>query len=686
MSDTLLDIIARLQEQHMASSQGRRLLLDYARKRARARLGLLFSFDPLRQKLLLIEQTGQAPHRSLKSDTSEIAPGGLFGATLQQQGLIRIAGGDHDPRTLPAEQAFMWRDGQVLLCAVGVVAREDINAAPGEPRPQDRRQGVMVLCAGPRPSTAPVLLLKYAEQDILLCSALLGSYLDASHPPDAHEGHPYMSMDPSIPLHDDTTHLTGAETGEPGYVGRPLVGIRRAAGGIQSTNIPIDYPHILRSLAAFYEAGLVDGARDGQGTCQFVVDALREALDAESGIVWLYEPSQGQFARCAGAGKNSAYAALIERELAQIAAGLRHGERIDKIAMRERGTARVITWSPEHMVVLCLLEYNEHPAGAVSVAGALALGIEGGQDFSEEQRLLLEQLCRAAAVVIHNAQLRSAERQAAIDAERARIARDIHDGAAQQIAQVIHTLEYAVLIVDRRPAAAQQEIGQARKTLVESLGSLRQSIATLLPARLEQASLSEALASLLDEFRRANPGIAVHYDDAHIKGWPPSLEIPIYRLVREALRNVRKHAHATQVTVQLQALPGMAVAQVSDNGAGFDIDHARRNTSAPRPHFGLRSMQERVEQVGGAFTLTSKPGEGTHIKACFPLPAQATILTSRERDVLRLLVEGASNRMIAERLSVSVETVKSHMHHIMQKLGVKDRTQAAVLAARQQWV
>jgi len=53
---------------------------------------------------------------------------------------------------------------------------------------------------------------------------------------------------------------------------------------------------------------------------------------------------------------------------------------------------------------------------------------------------------------------------------------------------------------------------------------------------------------------------------------------------------------------------------------------------------------------------------------------------------LRLLVEGASNRVIADRLSVSIETVKSHMRHIMQKLGVKDRTQAAVLAARQQWV
>ena len=61
-------------------------------------------------------------------------------------------------------------------------------------------------------------------------------------------------------------------------------------------------------------------------------------------------------------------------------------------------------------------------------------------------------------------------------------------------------------------------------------------------------------------------------------------------------------------------------------------------------------------------------------------------LTNREREVLRLLVDGATNRVIADQLSVSIETVKSHVHHIMQKLQVKDRTQAAVLAARKQWV
>jgi DNA-binding NarL/FixJ family response regulator len=83
------------------------------------------------------------------------------------------------------------------------------------------------------------------------------------------------------------------------------------------------------------------------------------------------------------------------------------------------------------------------------------------------------------------------------------------------------------------------------------------------------------------------------------------------------------------------------------------------------------------------------------MRARFPLPTRAapaisatqvSPLTNRERDVLRLVIDGLTNRAIAEQLSVSTETIKSHVHHIMQKMNAKDRTHAAVLATRQHWV
>ena len=103
-------------------------------------------------------------------------------------------------------------------------------------------------------------------------------------------------------------------------------------------------------------------------------------------------------------------------------------------------------------------------------------------------------------------------------------------------------------------------------------------------------------------------------------------------------------------------------------------------------HLGLASMEERVRQAGGVLEIHSKPGEGTTLKARFPLTQSSAILTEREREVLHLLVDGLTNRAISERLSVSLETVKSHVHHIMQKMHVKDRTQAAVVATKQQWL
>jgi DNA-binding NarL/FixJ family response regulator len=136
------------------------------------------------------------------------------------------------------------------------------------------------------------------------------------------------------------------------------------------------------------------------------------------------------------------------------------------------------------------------------------------------------------------------------------------------------------------------------------------------------------------------------------------------------------------VVISIRVLSSMLVAQVKDNGVGFS---AKRVLSS-LPTFGLRTMRERIQQAGGYLEIASRPGEGTRLKATFSLATPAMILTKREREVLRLLVEGSTNRAIAEALSVSIETVKSHVHHIMQKMHAKDRTQAAVIATRQRWL
>jgi len=281
-----------------------------------------------------------------------------------------------------------------------------------------------------------------------------------------------------------------------------------------------------------------------------------------------------------------------------------------------------------------------------------------------------------------NHELHLAEQNAVIDQERSRIARDIHDGAAQNIAHVLHKLEYIRRTLEKQPQVALHELGKAHDILEESLKDLRHDISSLLPTQLEEQGFDVALMVLLDEYATSESKLKIDYDRTKIDLLPPSLEVPIYRFIQEALNNIRKHAHASHVTISIRVLSSILIVQIKDNGVGFSAKRAWSSV----PKFGLRTMRERLQQAGGHLEISSQPGEGTSLKATFSLTIPAMILTKRERDVLRLLVEGSTNRAIAEALCVSIETVKSHVHHIMQKMNVKDRTQAAVTATRQRWL
>ncbi len=284
-------------------------------------------------------------------------------------------------------------------------------------------------------------------------------------------------------------------------------------------------------------------------------------------------------------------------------------------------------------------------------------------------------------------QLHIAEQKAVIEQEHSRIAHDLHDGIVQQVTYVLHKLEFIRRTLEKQPhsEAIVQEIVQASEVLEASLNDLRRGISSLMPGQLEELGFNAALRALLDNYARNEPGLEIRYhiDDPNMI--PSTLEVPIFRFIQEAINNVRKHAHASHATIRIRTHSGLLTVQISDNGTGFRPEQVNR-TAQVGEHVGLRVMRERIEQAGGVLEVRSKPGEGTTLKARFPLTSPAVMLTNREQEVLRLLVNGATNRAIARQLSVSIETVKSHVHHIMQKLHVSGRTQAAVVATRQHWL
>ncbi|MBO0795507.1 MAG: hybrid sensor histidine kinase/response regulator transcription factor, partial [Ktedonobacteraceae bacterium] len=269
--------------------------------------------------------------------------------------------------------------------------------------------------------------------------------------------------------------------------------------------------------------------------------------------------------------------------------------------------------------------------------------------------------------------------RALLERERKRIARDLHDGVAQRLAHALQRLEMVERLLERQQVKeAGVEVSQARLHLADSLHELRHCINSPQPLQLAEQSLAAALRALLDEQRQAHPATIIFSDIDETLPVPLILETPIFRFIQEALTNVNRHALATQVHVRLCASGGLLVVEVSDNGISF-----AGAAEVREGHNGLRGMRERVQEAGGIWELQNRPGQGTCVKVCFPLQVYPAVLTERERDVLRLLAEGLTNRKIAERLSISCDTVKSHVHHIMRKMCVHDRTQAAVQATRQ---
>ena len=285
------------------------------------------------------------------------------------------------------------------------------------------------------------------------------------------------------------------------------------------------------------------------------------------------------------------------------------------------------------------------------------------------------------------AELYEIKLKVAIDEERSRIARDIHDGVAQNIVHAIHKLEFIQRVLEKQPDVALREISRTSDLLKESWHDLRHGISSLIPLQLEEQGFDAALQNLLHEHMRDEPNLKIDYERDDFARLPLSLEVPIFRFFQEALNNVRKHAQASRVVIRIRLLADILLVEVSDNGEGFDVEEVLSTTKAgPVHHMGLRAMRDRVQEAGGQWEISSKSGEGTTIRARFLLATSSGVLTQREREVLQLLVEGLTNRAIAEKLSVSTETIKSHVHHIMQKMQVNDRTRAAVIATKQHWL
>jgi PAS domain S-box-containing protein len=211
---------------------------------------------------------------------------------------------------------------------------------------------------------------------------------------------------------------------------------------------------------------------------------------------------------------------------------------------------------------------------------------------------------------------------AAIEAERNRIARDLHDGPVQGVSAASLSLEAALLMIRAGDVDQGVEVlTKIREELAGEADALRRLMSGLRPPVLEERGLLPALRETLVRFG-ADQSVDTEFSGRVDVPLPEDLETLAYRIVQEALSNAAKHADAAQVIVMVQASDAQLRVEVEDDGRGFDAGLARDFLRDGR--VGLASMRERVELASGSLVVRSSPGRGTSITAMLPLDELAS--------------------------------------------------------------
>jgi signal transduction histidine kinase len=263
------------------------------------------------------------------------------------------------------------------------------------------------------------------------------------------------------------------------------------------------------------------------------------------------------------------------------------------------------------------------------VIGALSIWDEVGRVFDEEALALARLFADQAASALANAQL-YAEVQAgrqrlqsltrhlleAQEAERHRIAHELHDEAGQLLASVYLALEEAVIEL---PRLLRERFHQVRDHLDAIETELRRLSHELRPTILDDLGLLPALQFLADGVA-ARTGLRIRVDSAIEGRLAPAVETALYRIMQEGLTNITKHAAAVRVQLQLRRDARMVHALLQDDGVGFAVDPVV-NQKGPRG-LGLLGIQERVEVLGGTLQITSAPGQGTALQITLPVDSE----------------------------------------------------------------
>jgi signal transduction histidine kinase len=237
--------------------------------------------------------------------------------------------------------------------------------------------------------------------------------------------------------------------------------------------------------------------------------------------------------------------------------------------------------------------------------------------FRQDQLRLLQLLAGWTAVAIANARkVRAVQEQQR--SERERIAAHLHDNAAQSLSVISLKMDQVETILGSSlPDAALQQLHAVKDLSQQLMAQVRTAFGELREGQPQPDDLITALVRCIDSFMQT-AGLPVEFNISGSFALPSETHTQVVQIVREALNNVGRHAHASRVEVQLIADTQSVRVIVRDNGAGFDLSAAGEE----QPHLGMILMRERAQRSGGSLTINSNPGHGTQVTLAYPASRQ----------------------------------------------------------------
>jgi NarL family two-component system sensor histidine kinase LiaS len=235
-----------------------------------------------------------------------------------------------------------------------------------------------------------------------------------------------------------------------------------------------------------------------------------------------------------------------------------------------------------------------------------------GKRLNEMTIRFEQQVASLQRLSAHNAELTEQVKQSAVNEERQRLARELHDAVSQQLFAISMTMAAVKRTLGQNPEKASRQVELVEEMAAAAQSEMRALLLHLRPTQLEGKSLREGIEGLLIELQMKH-SLSFSWQIDDTPTLPKGMEDHLFRILQEALSNTLRHARATKVEVKLAQMKNQLRLKITDDGVGFVEGEEKKSSS-----YGMKLMEERVAEIGGVLVISSAPGHGTMIEVTVP--------------------------------------------------------------------